>query len=182
MLVHPIKLMFSSYTPPTSATAVTHLTRAAPSPPDTADTALVRAPRSPSPWRPQQPSPRWANRPTRYTTSETCCMQHTVCIESICTIQTLSAHTVHSWVGFCIPHLHCALAPRYLIEKRNLTKLPELCPGLYIAQRRRLVLIAIIKDVAHSVQQPLMQQSTLSGPLCLHARLAPVIIRVRIWA
>ena len=40
--------------------------------------------------------------------SETCCMQHAVCIESICTIQTLSAHTVHSWVGFCIPHLHCA--------------------------------------------------------------------------
>ena len=35
-------------------------------------------------------------------------MQHTVCIESICTIQTLSAHTVHSWVGLCIPHLHCA--------------------------------------------------------------------------
>ena len=39
---------------------------------------------------------------------ETCCIQHTVCIESICTIQTLSAHTVYSWVGFCIPHLHCA--------------------------------------------------------------------------
>ena len=35
-------------------------------------------------------------------------MQHAVCIESICTIQTLSAHTVHSWVGLCIPHLHCA--------------------------------------------------------------------------
>ena len=35
-------------------------------------------------------------------------MQVAVCIESICTIQTLSAHTVHSWVGFCIPHLHCA--------------------------------------------------------------------------
>ena len=39
---------------------------------------------------------------------ETCSMQVAVCIESICTIQTLSAHTVHSWVGFCIPHLHCA--------------------------------------------------------------------------
>ena len=35
-------------------------------------------------------------------------MQFAVCIESICTIQTDSAHTVHSWVGFCIPHLHCA--------------------------------------------------------------------------
>ena len=47
---------------------------------------------------------------------ETCSMQHTVCIESICTIQTLSAHTVHSWVGFCIPHLQnqaqsCELHP-----------------------------------------------------------------------
>ena len=41
---------------------------------------------------------------------ETCSMQVAVYIEreSICTIQTLSAHTVHSWVGFCIPHLHCA--------------------------------------------------------------------------
>ena len=35
-------------------------------------------------------------------------MQFAVCIESICTIQTDSAHTVHSWVGFCILHLHCA--------------------------------------------------------------------------
>ena len=35
-------------------------------------------------------------------------MQVAVCIESICTIQTLSAHTVHSWEGFCILHLHCA--------------------------------------------------------------------------
>ena len=43
---------------------------------------------------------------------EACSMQHTVCIESICTIQTLSAHTVHSWVGFCIPHLHCAFQCR----------------------------------------------------------------------
>ena len=43
-------------------------------------------------------------------------MQHAVCIESICTIQTLSAHTVHSWVGLCIPHLQlwgafCFLGP-----------------------------------------------------------------------
>ena len=35
-------------------------------------------------------------------------MQFAVCIESICTIQTDSAHRVHSWVGFCILHLHCA--------------------------------------------------------------------------
>ena len=35
-------------------------------------------------------------------------MQVAVCIESICTIQTLSAHSVHSWVGFCILHRHCA--------------------------------------------------------------------------
>merc|ERR1712086_398971 len=46
--------------------------------------------------------------PSNCALAETCSMQHAVCIESICTIQTLSAHTVHSWVGFCILHLHCA--------------------------------------------------------------------------
>ena len=61
-------------------------------------------------------------------------MQHTVCIESICTIQTLSAHTVHSWVGLCIPHLHCAFRttlflapPTYLGE--FLHSAPASCIG-----------------------------------------------------
>ena len=47
-------------------------------------------------------------RPPLSSPQETCCMQVAVCIESICTIQTLSAHSVHSWVGFCILHRHCA--------------------------------------------------------------------------
>ena len=107
---------------------------------------------------------------------ETCSMQVAVCIESICTIQTLSAHTVHSWVGLCIPHLHCAFrttlflaSPTYIGRVFAFCTCILHCPGTLSA------LSMAVGEFLHSAfLHPASCTSLTATLLILHLHLHPL--------